>query len=186
MVAIITSDKSEPRAAVASDNPGRMWSWTELPTTVWSGSRICISTCPRVLADAAAHSGLGCDRGDGDDRRGNGCHVVCMSAIAYGNATVCDTVAEVKRIGNALLSAAGPTALPIDVMLFRSKQHSRSLVMNKDQMQGWIREVTGKLRTSLGKTIGNRTVTWRGRVERVIGKTQTSYGDAKARLRKRS
>jgi uncharacterized protein YjbJ (UPF0337 family) len=71
-------------------------------------------------------------------------------------------------------------------MLLRSKQRSRSQVMNKDQMQGWIREITGKLRTGLGKTIGNRTVTWKGRVEQVIGKTQASYGNAKARLRKRS
>ena len=34
--------------------------------------------------------------------------------------------------------------------------------MNKDQMQGWIREITGKLRTGLGKTIGSRRVAWRG------------------------
>ncbi|CAB3744401.1 hypothetical protein LMG24238_07256 [Paraburkholderia sediminicola] len=59
-------------------------------------------------------------------------------------------------------------------------------MMNKDQMQGWIREMTGKLRAGLGKIIGNRTVTWKGRVEQVIGKTQVSYGNAKARLRKRS
>ena len=58
--------------------------------------------------------------------------------------------------------------------------------MNKDQMQGWIREITGKLRTGLGKTMGNRTIAWRGRVEQVIGKTQSSYGDAKARFKKRS
>jgi uncharacterized protein YjbJ (UPF0337 family) len=58
--------------------------------------------------------------------------------------------------------------------------------MNKDQIQGWTREIAGKLRTGLGKTIGNRTVTWKGRVEQVIGKTQASYGNAKARLKKRS
>jgi uncharacterized protein YjbJ (UPF0337 family) len=95
-------------------------------------------------------------------------------------------LAKVEGIDNALLSAAVPTVLLVDVMLFRSKQRSRSQMMNKDQMQGWIREITGKLRTGLGKTIGNRTVTWKGRVEQIIGKTQASYGNAKARLRKRS
>jgi uncharacterized protein YjbJ (UPF0337 family) len=57
--------------------------------------------------------------------------------------------------------------------------------MNRDQMQGWIKETTGKLRTGFGKTVGNRTVTLKGRVEQLIGKTQASYGDAKARLKKR-
>ncbi|MFM0504597.1 CsbD family protein [Paraburkholderia caffeinilytica] len=57
--------------------------------------------------------------------------------------------------------------------------------MNKDQIQGWVREHFGKLRAGLGKAVGNRTITWKGRIEQVIGKTQASYGDAKARLKKR-
>ncbi|MFM0290897.1 CsbD family protein [Paraburkholderia megapolitana] len=57
--------------------------------------------------------------------------------------------------------------------------------MNNDQMQGWIKEMTGRLRSGIGKAIGDRTVTWKGRVEQVIGKTQASYGDARARLKKR-
>lgn len=35
-------------------------------------------------------------------------------------------------------------------------------VMNKDQKQGWIREITGKLRTGLGKTIGTGRSRGRG------------------------
>jgi uncharacterized protein YjbJ (UPF0337 family) len=57
--------------------------------------------------------------------------------------------------------------------------------MNRDQVRGWIKETTGRLRTGLGKTIGNRRITLRGRVEQVIGKTQASYGDAKAHFKKR-
>jgi uncharacterized protein YjbJ (UPF0337 family) len=57
--------------------------------------------------------------------------------------------------------------------------------MNKDQIQGWFREYSGKLRSGLGKAIGNRAIMLRGRVEQVIGKTQASYGDAKARFKKR-
>jgi uncharacterized protein YjbJ (UPF0337 family) len=55
--------------------------------------------------------------------------------------------------------------------------------MNKDQIQGWVREYSGKLRAGLGKAIGNRAITLKGRVEQVIGKTQASYGDAKARFK---
>jgi uncharacterized protein YjbJ (UPF0337 family) len=58
--------------------------------------------------------------------------------------------------------------------------------MNKDQIQGWIREHSGKLRASLGKVLRNRSITWKGRVEQVIGKTQASYGNAKARFKNRS
>ncbi|MGF6761265.1 uncharacterized protein YjbJ (UPF0337 family) [Paraburkholderia sp. GAS33] len=57
--------------------------------------------------------------------------------------------------------------------------------MNKDQIQGWVRECCGKLRSGLGKAIGNRTITLKGRVEQVIGKTQASYGNARARFKKR-
>lgn len=57
--------------------------------------------------------------------------------------------------------------------------------MNNDQVQGWIKEMTGRLRSGIGKAIGDRAITWKGRVEQVIGKTQASYGDAKARFKKR-
>jgi uncharacterized protein YjbJ (UPF0337 family) len=57
--------------------------------------------------------------------------------------------------------------------------------MNKDQIQGWFREYSGKLRSGLGKAVGNRAIMLKGRVEQVIGKTQASYGNAKARFKKR-
>ena len=44
--------------------------------------------------------------------------------------------------------------------------------MNKDQIQGWFREYSGKLRSGLGKAVGNRAIMLKGRVEQVIGKTQ--------------
>ncbi|CAE6767737.1 hypothetical protein R69927_06955 [Paraburkholderia domus] len=57
--------------------------------------------------------------------------------------------------------------------------------MNNDQIEGWVREHAGKLRAGFGKAIGNRAITLKGRIEQVIGKTQASYGDAKARFKKR-
>jgi uncharacterized protein YjbJ (UPF0337 family) len=57
--------------------------------------------------------------------------------------------------------------------------------MNKDQMHGWTKQISGTLRTHIGRVIGNRAFTLKGRVAQVIGKTQASYGSARARLKKR-
>lgn len=57
--------------------------------------------------------------------------------------------------------------------------------MNKDQVQGWIKEAAGRLRTIVGKATGNRTLVLKGRIGQIIGKTQSSYGHAMGRLRKR-
>jgi len=60
----------------------------------------------------------------------------------------------------------------------------RNDAMNKDLMHGWTRQITGTLRAHFGRAIGNRAVTLKGRVGQVIGKTQASYGSARARLKK--
>jgi uncharacterized protein YjbJ (UPF0337 family) len=57
--------------------------------------------------------------------------------------------------------------------------------MNKDQMRGWTKEIAGTLRAHVGRVIGNRALTLKGRVGQVIGRTQASFGNARARLKKR-
>jgi uncharacterized protein YjbJ (UPF0337 family) len=57
--------------------------------------------------------------------------------------------------------------------------------MNRDQLDGWAKQIAGTLRAHIGRIIGNRAVTLKGRVGQVIGKTQASYGSARARLKKR-
>jgi uncharacterized protein YjbJ (UPF0337 family) len=57
--------------------------------------------------------------------------------------------------------------------------------MNRDQLHGWRKQIAGTLRAHIGRVIGNRAVTLQGRVEQVIGKTQASYGTARARFKKR-
>jgi uncharacterized protein YjbJ (UPF0337 family) len=70
-------------------------------------------------------------------------------------------------------------------ILFRPRWRTWSDVMNKDQMHGWTKEIAGTIRAHIGRIIGNRAVTLKGRIGQVIGKTQASYGDAKARIKKR-
>ena len=48
--AVTTPGRSELRAAMASDNPSRIRSCAGLPITVWSKSRMPISTRPSVSA----------------------------------------------------------------------------------------------------------------------------------------
>ncbi|WP_269510826.1 CsbD family protein [Burkholderia sp. IMCC1007] len=56
--------------------------------------------------------------------------------------------------------------------------------MNKDQVKGRITAARGKLKEVVGKVTGNRTSRFTGRAEQIVGKTQASFGDAKARLKK--
>lgn len=57
--------------------------------------------------------------------------------------------------------------------------------MNRDQLHGWTKQIAGTLRAHIGRLMGNRAFTLKGRVGQVIGKTQASYGSARARLKKR-
>ncbi|PFH30359.1 MULTISPECIES: CsbD family protein [Burkholderia] len=57
--------------------------------------------------------------------------------------------------------------------------------MNRDQVKGRIAEAKGKLKEMIGKVMGNRTTRMQGTVEQVVGKTQASFGDAKAQFKRR-
>ncbi len=61
----------------------------------------------------------------------------------------------------------------------------RGNVMNRDQVKGRIDEAKGKLKEMIGRILGNRTTRMQGTVEQVVGKTQASFGDAKAQFKKR-
>ncbi|VWC82055.1 CsbD-like protein [Burkholderia contaminans] len=57
--------------------------------------------------------------------------------------------------------------------------------MNRDQVRGRIAEAKGRLKEMVGRILGNRSTRMQGTVEQVVGKTQASFGDAKAQFRKR-
>ena len=58
--------------------------------------------------------------------------------------------------------------------------------MNKDQLQGRVKEVAGKVKEVTGKVIGNKQMEERGKTEEVAGKVRAGFGDAKSRLNDKS
>ena len=56
--------------------------------------------------------------------------------------------------------------------------------MNKDQVQGRIREVKGEVKKDVGKAAGNRSLEKEGRAQNVHGKLQAKFGDLREDIRK--
>ncbi len=55
--------------------------------------------------------------------------------------------------------------------------------MNKDQVQGSIKEAAGKAQKNVGKAVGSDKQQLKGAAREVEGKGQKVYGNAKERLR---
>lgn len=51
--------------------------------------------------------------------------------------------------------------------------------MNKDQVEGRIKEAAGKVQEVAGKTVGNPTQQVKGAVNKNVGAAQAKYGDVK-------
>jgi uncharacterized protein YjbJ (UPF0337 family) len=56
--------------------------------------------------------------------------------------------------------------------------------MKKDQTAGRIDEAKGKVKEVAGKIVGNKELEVKGKVQHAIGKSQASYGDMKADIKK--
>jgi len=56
--------------------------------------------------------------------------------------------------------------------------------MNKDQAQGRIEEVIGKVKEFAGKVTGNTELAKKGKMQNTNGYLQAEYGDLKENLRK--
>jgi uncharacterized protein YjbJ (UPF0337 family) len=56
-------------------------------------------------------------------------------------------------------------------------------IMNKDQTNGRISEVKGKVKEVAGKMVGNKELEIKGTLENTKGKVQAAVGDAKAKLK---
>ena len=57
--------------------------------------------------------------------------------------------------------------------------------MNKDQVKGRLKQAKGKLNEVIGNATGDDSTKLKGEIQKVIGKTQAAYGDAKEQLKKR-
>ena len=55
--------------------------------------------------------------------------------------------------------------------------------MNKDQVKGRVEEAKGKMKESIGRATGHPDMEDQGTVDKVSGKVQKNFGDAKERLK---
>jgi uncharacterized protein YjbJ (UPF0337 family) len=55
--------------------------------------------------------------------------------------------------------------------------------INKDQVDGRVREATGKVQEVAGRVVGNPTQELKGKVKKNIGSAQAGLGDAKERFK---
>ena len=51
--------------------------------------------------------------------------------------------------------------------------------INKDQVEGRVKEVEGKIKEVTGKIIGNEKLEERGKVQKIVGESQAAVGDLK-------
>jgi uncharacterized protein YjbJ (UPF0337 family) len=51
--------------------------------------------------------------------------------------------------------------------------------MNKDQVEGRVKEAEGKIKEVAGKLVGNDSLEAKGKVQKVLGKAQAKFGDVK-------
>jgi uncharacterized protein YjbJ (UPF0337 family) len=60
----------------------------------------------------------------------------------------------------------------------------RNHIMNKDQTNGRVEQVKGKVNEVVGKVTNNPTRELKGDLQQAVGKTQANYGDAKEEVKK--
>jgi uncharacterized protein YjbJ (UPF0337 family) len=54
---------------------------------------------------------------------------------------------------------------------------------NKDQTKGRVKEVTGKIKETVGKLVGNEQLESKGKAETILGKARADYGDVKQHVK---
>jgi uncharacterized protein YjbJ (UPF0337 family) len=55
--------------------------------------------------------------------------------------------------------------------------------INKDQIDGRVKQATGKVQEVAGRTVGNPTQELKGKVKKTVGAAQAEFGDAKERFK---
>ena len=58
------------------------------------------------------------------------------------------------------------------------------IIMNKDQVNGRIKEVIGNVKEVAGKITDNKNLEVKGNIQKNIGKAQADFGDLKNNLKK--
>ena len=55
--------------------------------------------------------------------------------------------------------------------------------MNKDQVEGRVKEVKGKIKEVAGNLVGNETMEAKGKIQKTLGEAQAKFGDVKKDLK---
>jgi uncharacterized protein YjbJ (UPF0337 family) len=55
--------------------------------------------------------------------------------------------------------------------------------MNKDQVKGRVEQAKGNVKEGVGKATGNPDLRDRGTADKAAGKVQSTYGDAKEKVK---
>jgi uncharacterized protein YjbJ (UPF0337 family) len=55
--------------------------------------------------------------------------------------------------------------------------------MNKDQVDGRLKEAKGTIKEAVGSLVGNEKLQDKGTAERILGKAQAKFGDVKKDLK---
>ena len=55
--------------------------------------------------------------------------------------------------------------------------------INKDQVDGRVKEAAGKVQEVAGRTVGSPTQELKGKVKKTVGAAQAEYGNAKERFK---
>jgi uncharacterized protein YjbJ (UPF0337 family) len=76
---------------------------------------------------------------------------------------------------------------PTDVSaVCRRNAGENGMGINKDQVEGRVKEATGKVQEVAGKAVGSTTQQVKGAVNKAAGAAQAKYGDVKNDLNKQS
>ncbi|PWK75524.1 CsbD family protein [Aminobacter sp. AP02] len=57
-------------------------------------------------------------------------------------------------------------------------------MVNRDQVKGVAKQVSGSVKEAAGKATGDRQTQAKGTAERIAGKVQKAYGDTKEKIKK--
>lgn len=56
-------------------------------------------------------------------------------------------------------------------------------MVNRDQVEGAAKQAKGALKDAAGKVVGNERLQAEGKADKIAGKVQKGYGDAKEEVR---
>jgi uncharacterized protein YjbJ (UPF0337 family) len=90
----------------------------------------------------------------------------------------------------AILQSANPLRIIVltsDVSAVRRRiPQETAMGINKDQVEGRVKEAAGKVQGVAGKTVGSTTQQVKGEVNKAAGAAQAKYGDVKNDMNKNS